>query len=71
MSCIDDSAVILQVNIVCMRKCAFSKDHYTKHTVLSATDLWLPYTGTLAQTEVQTKFRTVLAYKCEYKNLIA
>ena len=35
---------------MCMRKCAVSKAQYTKHTVLSATDL---YTGTLAQTEVQ------------------
>ena len=38
-----------------MRKCAVSKVQYTKHTVLSATDLFLLYTGTLAQTEVQTQ----------------
>jgi len=38
-----------------MRKCPVSKSQYTKHTFLSAADLWLLYTGTLAQTEVQTQ----------------
>ena len=40
---------------MCMRKCSVSKGQYTKHTVLSALDLWLLYTGTLAQTEVPTE----------------